>query len=138
MPLDQLQVAQWPNAQRAQHQTIHNPDRPVYRKLLWTGDHITGAVFVGPANDLGMLNDVGMVKGIMQTKTALGAWKQFLRGNPFDIRRPYVATKVAQQLASNTLLGRPSKARQYRFQNRQPAPQVTEPRAHQEFVGTKN
>jgi NAD(P)H-nitrite reductase large subunit len=121
----------------AETMTIRNPDRPVYRKLLWTSDEITGAVFVGPANDLGMLNDVGMVKGIMQTRTALGAWKEFLRENPFDIRRPYVATKVGQKLAGATLLGRPSKSRQYRFQGRQPGPQVTQPQAHQVYVGTK-
>jgi NAD(P)H-nitrite reductase large subunit len=117
--------------------TINNPERPVYRKLLWTGDQITGAVFVGPANDLGMLNDVGMVKGIMQTRTDLGAWKAFLRENPFDIRRPYVAAKVAQKLAGTTLLGRPSRSRQYHFQGRQPGPQITRPEAHQVFIGTK-
>src|SRR5262249_41654758 len=60
----------------AEAMTIRNPDRPVYRKLLWTGDRITGAVFVGPASDLGMLNDVGMVKGILQTRTPLGPWKE--------------------------------------------------------------
>jgi NAD(P)H-nitrite reductase large subunit len=117
--------------------TIRNPDRPIYRKLLWTGDQVTGAVFLGPANDLGMLTDVGMVKGIMQTRTALGPWKDYLCANPFDIRRPYVACKVGQQLTSHTLLGRPSKARQYRFQNRQPVPQVTRPDAHQAYVQTK-
>jgi hypothetical protein len=116
---------------------ISNPDRPVYRKLLWSGDQITGAVFVGPASDLGMLNDVGMVKGIIQTCTPLGTWKDHLRANPFDIRRPYVAAKVAQNLAGTTLLGRPSRARQYRFENRQPGPQVTDPQAHQVYVGTK-
>jgi NAD(P)H-nitrite reductase large subunit len=122
----------------AEAMTIRNPDRPVYRKLLWTGDQITGAVFVGGANDLGMLNDVGMTKGIMQTRTALGEWKAFLRDNPFDIRRPFVATRVGQKLAAATLLGRPSKARQYRFQNRQPGPQVTQPQAHQVYIGTKS
>jgi len=121
----------------AETMTICNVDRPVYRKLLWTGDQITGAVFVGPANDLGMLNDVGMVKGIMQTRTTLGAWKEFLRVNPFDIRRPYVAAKVGQKLAGSTLLGRPSRSRQYRFDNRQPEPQVTQPQAHRDFVSTK-
>ncbi|HXG11225.1 MAG TPA: FAD-dependent oxidoreductase [Gemmataceae bacterium] len=121
----------------AEAMTIINPDRPIYRKLLWTGDQITGAVFVGPANDLGMLNDVGMVKGIMQTRTALGAWKDFLRQNPFDVRRPFVAAKVGQRLAASTLLGRPAKARQYRFDNQQPAPQVTRPEAHNDYVGTK-
>lgn len=121
----------------AEDMTIFNPDRPIYRRLLWTGDQITGAIFVGPANDIGMLNDVGMVKGIMQTRVQLGEWKQFLRTNPFDIRRPYVAAKVGQLLVGNTLLGKPSRSRQYRFQNVQPGPQVTQPQAHQEYVTTK-
>jgi NAD(P)H-nitrite reductase large subunit len=121
----------------AEAMVIHNPDRPIYRKLLWTGDQITGAVFVGPASDLGMLNDVGMVKGIMQTRTPLGAWKGYLRENPFDIRRAYIGAKVGAKLAASTLLGRPSKPRQYRFQNRQPGPQVTQPAAHRDYVGTK-
>jgi NAD(P)H-nitrite reductase large subunit len=121
----------------AEAMTIRNPGRPVYRKLLWTGDQVTGAVFVGRADDLGMLNDVGMVKGIMQTRTGLGEWKAFLRDHPFDVRRPFVATRVGQKLAAATLLGRPSKARRYRFQDRQPGPQVTQPQAHQVYIGTK-
>jgi NAD(P)H-nitrite reductase large subunit len=121
----------------AEAMTIRNPDRPVYRRLLWTGDQITGAIFVGPANDLGMLNDVGMVKGIMQTRTPLESWKEFLRENPFDIRRPYVAARVGQKLVGNTLLGRPSRARQYRFGNMQPGPQVTQPQAHRDFIATR-
>jgi hypothetical protein len=78
-----------------------------------------------------------MVKGIMQTRTPLGTWKEFLRANPFDIRRPFVAAKVGQKLTAATLLGRPSQSRQYRFQGRQPGPQVSQPKAHQDFVGTK-
>ncbi len=121
----------------AEAMTMWNSERPVYRKLLWTGDQITGAIFVGQANDVGMLNDVGMVKGIIQTRTALGPWKEFLRENPFDIRRPYVACQVAKKLVAQTLLGRPAKARGYRFQGRQAKPQITEPLAHELFVGTK-
>jgi NAD(P)H-nitrite reductase large subunit len=121
----------------AETMTIRNPDRPVYRRLLYRGDQLTGAIFLGPANDLGMLNDVGMVKGIMQTKTPLGPWKEFLRHNPFDIRRAYIGCKVADRLARTTLLGLASRSRQYRFQNRQPGPQMTQPQAHQVFVGTK-
>src|SRR5262249_32286049 len=123
--------------EQAEAMTICNPDRPIYRKLLWTGDQVTGAVFIGPATDLGMLNDVGMVKGIMQTRTGLGEWKEFLRENPFDIRRAYVAARVGEKLVNTTLLGRPSKSRQYRFQDRQPGPQVTQPQAHKVFVETK-
>ena len=117
--------------------TIRNPDRPVYRRLLWTGDQITGAVFVGQAAELGMLNDVGMVKGMIQTRTGLGDWKEYLRQNPFDVRRPYIAARVGQKLVATTLLGRPSKPRRYRFQGAEPAPQVTQPQAHQVFVETK-
>jgi NAD(P)H-nitrite reductase large subunit len=125
------------NERNVETMKIVNPARPVCRKLLWTGDTITGAVFVGPANDLGMLNDVGMVKGIMQTRTPLGAWKAFLHKNPFDVRRPYVALKVAQKLSGATLLGRPSRARGYRFEDRQPGPQVTQADAHLAFVRSK-
>jgi NAD(P)H-nitrite reductase large subunit len=124
-------------SENAEAMTISNADRPVYRKLLWTGDQITGAVFVGPANDLGMLNDVGMVKGIMQTRTAFGPWKDYLRHHPFDVRRPYVGLQVARTLTGTTLLGRPSKPRQYRVDGLQAGPQVTQPQAHRDFVQSK-
>ena len=127
----------WSDAS-AETMTIVNKNHPLCRKLLWTGDALTGAVFVGPANDIGMLTDVGMVKGILQTKTPLGEWKAFLRDNPFDVRRPYVATKVAATLAKTTLLGRPTKPRSHRFEDRQPGPQVTDAAAHLAFVRSKN
>jgi NAD(P)H-nitrite reductase large subunit len=125
------------NEPGAETMRIFNPDRPVCRKLLWTGDEITGAVFGGPATDVGLLNDVGMVKGLMQTRTPLGEWKEYLRENPFDVRRPYVALKVGQKLAGATLLGRPSKARGYRFRGEQPGPQVTRAAAHLAYVRAK-
>jgi NAD(P)H-nitrite reductase large subunit len=118
--------------------TICNPDRPVYRRLLWTGDRVTGAIFCGPASEVGMLNDVGMVKGLIQTQTPLGEWKRFLAENPFDVRRPYIAARVAEKLVATTLLGRPSRPRQYRFPDAAPAPQVTEPEAHRDYVETRN
>jgi len=119
----------------AEDMTISNPQGWIYRTLLWTGDRITGAIFIGRANDMGMLTDVGMVKGIMQTQTPLGPWKSFLAENPFDIRRPYVASKVAGKLVGTTLLGRPSRTRQYQFKGTRPGPAVGE--AHAVFVGTK-
>src|SRR5262249_55406385 len=72
---------------------VCNAGQPAHRRLLWTGDQITGAVFVGKPGELGLLNDVGMVKGLIQTRTALGEWKEYLRRNPFDVRRPYVAAR---------------------------------------------
>ena len=132
-----LQCASFGNLGTAQTEamTISNPADRVYRKLLWQGDQINGAIFVGRANDVGMLTDVGMVKGVLQTQTPFGEWKKYLAENPFDIRRPYVATKVAHKLVQTTLLGRPAKARGYRFGNAQPTTAVTP--FHGIYVGTQ-
>ena len=119
----------------AEPMNICNADGYVFRSLLWTGDQITGAVFLGRANDMGMLTDVGMIKGIMQTQTALGPWKQFLARNPFDIRRPYVASGVAKKLVSQTLLGRPAPPRQYHFGGVPATPPNRQ--AHALYVGGK-
>ncbi|MEK6235188.1 MAG: FAD-dependent oxidoreductase, partial [Planctomycetales bacterium] len=82
-----LQSASFGNWAEGEAVTISSPEGHVYRKLMWTGDQITGAIFTGRANDLGMLNDVGMIKGILQTQTPMGPWKEFLKENPFDVRR---------------------------------------------------
>lgn len=124
----------WSDPQ-AEPMTIANPDGHVYRKLLWQDDEIVGAIFLGRANDMGMLTDVGMVKGILQTRTPMGAWKEYLRENPFDIRRPYVANNVADKLTKTTLLGRPSKPRGFRSGGVQPKTNVHP--AHAAYVGTK-
>jgi NAD(P)H-nitrite reductase large subunit len=120
---------------RAEPMTIDNSSGFVYRKLLWTDDQITGAIFIGRANDMGMLTDIGMVKGIMQTQAKLGNWKNYLRDNPFDIRRAYIGAGVAQKLLPATLLGEPSKPRDYQYGN---VPRTTSVgSAHAAYVGTK-
>ena len=92
---------------------VINANRPVYRKLIWEGSTITGAVILGPADDVAMLNDMGMIKGLIQAKTDLGAWKQHIQSNPTDIRRPYVATRTAEKMLALTALGKPSTHRSY-------------------------
>ncbi|MFV2068494.1 MAG: NAD(P)/FAD-dependent oxidoreductase, partial [Pirellulales bacterium] len=99
---------------KAETTTIFHPDGYVYRRLVWSDDQIRGAIFVGRAHDMGMLTDVGMIKGIIQTGTRLGKWKTYLEGHPFDVRRAYVATGVAAHLARTTLIGRPAVPRQPR------------------------
>ena len=124
------------NDPQAEAMTITNPSQHIYRKLLWHGDQIIGAIFTGHASDLGMLNDLGMVKGILQTQTPMGDWKKFLAENPFDIRRAYIATGVAKKLVETTLLGRPAQPRGFRFGNARPA--VPENPAHAVYIGTKD
>ncbi len=119
----------------AEQMTIASPASHVFRQLIWSGDQIIGASFVGRANDLGMLTDVGMVKGILQTQTPMGEWKEFLQENPFDIRRPYIAKKVAQKLVQTTLLGRPAQPRQFRYGGLSASARPTE--HHELFTSTK-
>ena len=120
---------------KAESLEINSPDSNVYRNLLWTGAQITGAMFVGQANNVGMLTDVGMVKGLMQTQATLGPWKDFLKKNPFDIRRAYIGAGVAAKLANTTLLGRPSTTRGFQFGNAKPSKAKTP--HHAAYVGTK-
>lgn len=104
----------------------------VYRRFIFRGDHLVGALFAGWAPEVGMLNDVGMVKGILQVQPPLGSWKAFIKENPFDVRRPYVGLGVAKQLAESTLLGRPAQARQYRYE--QSEPESTNTPAHRILI----
>jgi NAD(P)H-nitrite reductase large subunit len=84
------------------------PDRQAYRKLLWRDDRLTGAMIVGLADDVWTTNDVGMLKGLVQTGARLGKWKEHLRANPFDVKPAFVATRTTTRLLPETVLGRPS------------------------------
>ena len=115
--------------------TRANVSRPIYRKLVWEEDRIVGAILIGPADDAGVLNDLGMVKGLIQTRTPLGKWKEHLVKNPLDIRRAYVASKVAARLLDMKLTGRPSKERRFRYMNLMPETRPTE--AHKILISTR-
>ncbi len=85
-----------------------DPDRPAYRKLLWHGDRLTGAMILGASDDIWTTNDVGMLKGLVQSGTPLGRWKEQLRRNPFDVKRAFVASHATRHLLPETMLGRPA------------------------------
>jgi NAD(P)H-nitrite reductase large subunit len=85
-------------------------DRNAYRKLLFTGDRLTGAIIIGRSNDIWTTNDVGMLKGLVQTGQPLGRYKEHLRRNPFDVKLAFIASKTTSTLLPETVLGRPSKA----------------------------
>jgi NAD(P)H-nitrite reductase large subunit len=85
-------------------------ERPAYRKLLWRGDRLAGAIILGPSSDIWTTNDVGMLKGLVQSRVPLGAWKEHLRRQPFDIKPAYIASRATAALLPETLLGRPAKA----------------------------
>jgi NAD(P)H-nitrite reductase large subunit len=107
--LDVASFGRWDDA-GAELMVAVDPERPAYRKLLWRGDRLTGAMILGPSDDIWTTNDVGMLKGLVQAGSPLGVWKEQLRRNPFDVKRAFVASHTARQLLPETVLGRPAAA----------------------------
>ncbi|MDA1000303.1 MAG: FAD-dependent oxidoreductase [bacterium] len=83
-------------------------DRPAYRKLLFRGGRLTGAIILGKSGDIWTTNDVGMLKGLVQTGRDISEWKDHLRENPFHVKSAFVASGTVGDLLPRTLLGRPS------------------------------
>lgn len=99
----------WDDAQAEVFSALR-PERPAYRKLLWQGDRLIGAMILGRAQDVWTTNDVGMLKGLVQSGVRLGDWKPYLRHNLFEIKRAYIAAGTTARLLPQTVLGRPSVA----------------------------
>jgi NAD(P)H-nitrite reductase large subunit len=87
---------------------VVRPERSAYRKLLWRGDRMTGAMMIGMAKDVWTTNDLGMLKGLVQAGNGLGAWKDRLKRNPFDLKPAFVASRTSARLLPLTVLGHPS------------------------------
>jgi NAD(P)H-nitrite reductase large subunit len=113
--LQTASFGQWSSTGEAK--VIANESRPIYRKIIFDGDRIVGAILLGQTGDLSTLNDMGMIKGFIQTKTPLGEWKGYLDHHPLDVRRAYIACGVATKLLNKTLLPEPTEDIGYRYQD---------------------
>jgi NAD(P)H-nitrite reductase large subunit len=107
--LDVASFGQWEDP-KAEIYTALRVDRSEYRKLLFHGGRLTGAVICGPAGAVWTTNDVGMLKGLVYSGVDLSAWKAHLKGNPFDVKPAFIATHTAGRLLPETILGRPSQS----------------------------
>ena len=107
--LDAASFGAWDDA-RAEAMAGLKKDRNAYRKLLFRGDRLTGAIIIGPSKDIWAGNDVGMLKGLVQTGVSLARFKDHLRRYPFDIKPAFIAAKTTGALLPETVLGRPSMA----------------------------
>ena len=98
---------------------VSNPGGGIYRRYVWggeAGDVLVGGTLVGPTLAVSGTNDVGMLKGLVQTGVALGPWRDYLEENPLDLRRAFVASGAARSLLGSTLLtGRVSTGGGFRF-----------------------
>jgi NAD(P)H-nitrite reductase large subunit len=105
--LDVASFGQWDDA-GAEVFTGIRPQRSQYRKLLFRGGRLTGAMICGPSDDIWTTNDVGILKGLVQTGVDLSAWKRHLAADPFDVKPAFMATRTTATLLPQTVLGRPS------------------------------
>jgi len=95
---------------------VLNPVNQIYRKYVWEDDQLVGGILVGASHALSAQNDVGMLKGLIQSGVALGPWKTYLEENPLDLRRVFVASGAAEKLLGSSLLaGRVSGNASFRF-----------------------
>ena len=67
----------------------HDPDRFEYINLQFRDDVLVGA------SSLGLTEHVGVLRGLIQSKTRLGDWKQKLMDNPNRIMEAYLASTQA-------------------------------------------
>jgi NAD(P)H-nitrite reductase large subunit len=109
--LDVASFGQWEDA-KAEVYTALRAGRSEYRKLLFHGGRLTGAVICGPAEAVWTTNDVGMLKGLVYSGVDLSAWKGHLKKNPFDVKLAFIATRTTSRLLPETILGRPSQSPQ--------------------------
>jgi len=107
--LDAASFGAWDDA-RAEAISGLKKERSAYRKLLFTGERLTGAIIIGRSSDIWTTNDVGMLKGLVQSGQPLGRYQEHLRRNPFDVKTVFIAAKTTSTLLPETVLGRPSKA----------------------------
>jgi NAD(P)H-nitrite reductase large subunit len=82
--------------------------RHAYRKYLFQGDRMVGAILVSPNAQTWSGNDLGMLKGLVQSGKGLGAWKDWLKKHPFEIRKPYLASHTVAALLPKTILNAPT------------------------------
>jgi NAD(P)H-nitrite reductase large subunit len=109
--LDVASFGQWEDPAADVYRAVQ-PDRSAYRKLLFHGGRLTGAMICGRAADVWTTNDVGMLKGLVYSGVDLSAWKAHLARNPFDVKPAYIATRTTGRLLPDTVLGRPSQSPQ--------------------------
>ena len=107
--LDAASFGAWDDA-GAEAVSSLKKDRNAYRKLLFKADRLTGAIIIGRSSDIWTTNDVGMLKGLVQTGVPLGRFKDQLKANPFDVKTAFIASSTTSTLLPATVLGRPSKA----------------------------
>ena len=79
----------WMGVEGGESATLSNPERFEYLNLQFKGDVLIGA------SSLGMTDHVGVLRGLIQTGSPLGDWKDVLLAEPNRISEAYLASAQA-------------------------------------------
>ena len=83
----------WMGVDGGQEATMSDPDKFEYLNLQFRDDVLVGA------SSLGMTQHVGVMRGLIQTGTHLGEWKDKLLAEPNRISEAYLASTQSQHEA---------------------------------------
>lgn len=75
----------WEGIEGGDTATLSDPEKYRYIRLQFDDDVLVGA------NTLGITQNIGSLRGLIQTRRSLGIWKQRLMDNPLDFMDAYVA-----------------------------------------------
>ena len=76
----------WEGVEGGDHAQLSSPDDYRYMSLQFDGDRLIGA------NAVGLIQHVGVLRGLIQRRTALGEWKNRLLRDPTRLMEAYMAT----------------------------------------------
>jgi NAD(P)H-nitrite reductase large subunit len=85
----------WSGAKGGDHVELVDPENYKYLRLEFLGDILVGATCVGSTENIGVL------RGLIQGKIALGDWKDTLMGDPTKSMDAYLAVGQAQSVWMN-------------------------------------
>jgi NAD(P)H-nitrite reductase large subunit len=75
----------WDGKEGGETSYLSDPEKFKYIRLQFDGDQLVGA------NTLGITQNIGALRGLIQSETKLGFWKQRLMDNPLQFMDAYVA-----------------------------------------------
>lgn len=80
----------WQGVPGGEHAELSDEVNYRFLRLEFGGDVLVGA------NSIGLTEHVGVLRGLIQSRVKLGAWKDHLRRNPLALMEAYLATAQAQ------------------------------------------
>ncbi len=83
---------EWQGVPGGEHAEMSDADNFRFLRLEFSGDMLVGA------NSVGLTEHVGVLRGLIQSRTKLGHWKDRLLQNPLALMEAYLATAQLRNL----------------------------------------